>query len=374
LTSDISTQLRLTIDKSVLVDALTTVGRAVSTRSLVPALAGIKLQAETGALTLTGTDGDLTIRSKLAAEVESGGSIVVPGRLLADVARQLPAGDVSLAVEGGGTLAIECGAAAFKLRLLSAEDFPEIENVEGSTVSLPAAEFSATIDQVAGSASRDETRPHLTGILLSIDGDELRAVATDSYRLAVHKSKIEKVSDKRIEANVPARALQEATRIADGHEAISITLSERKIAFSAGETLLVSRLIDGDFPNFDQLLPDSYEHVLEIDVAELRDAVKRVSLLAQRNTPLKISLSEGELEVSAQTTDVGEARETLPAPDFSGEPLEIGFNPDFLRDGLDSVHTERAKFKLISAFRPGLIVAGENEEFLYLVMPIRLNN
>jgi DNA polymerase-3 subunit beta len=136
---------------------------------------------------------------------------------------------------------------------------------------------------------------------------------------------------------------------------------------------LVSRLIDGQFPDFEQLLPDSYEHVLDIDVSELHDAVKRVSLLAQRNTPLKVALSEGELEVSAQTTDIGEGRETLPAPDFSGDALEIGFNPDFLRDGLDSAHTERAKFKLISAFRPGLIVAGEDEEFLYLVMPIRLN-
>jgi DNA polymerase-3 subunit beta len=354
------------------VGALTTVGRAVSTRSIIPALSGIKLQGETGALTLTATDGDLSIRSRLSAEVESGGEIVVPGRLLADVAKQLPAGDVSLVVDSG-MLEIECGAAAFKLRLLAADDFPEIQAIEGSTVSLPAGEFSETIDQVAGSASRDETRPHLTGILLSIDGDELRAVATDSYRLAVHKSKIERVSDSRIEANVPARALQEATRVADGHDSISLTLSERQIAFSAGDTLLVSRLIDGEFPNFEQLLPDSYEHVLEIDVAELRDAVKRVSLLAQRNTPLKVSLSEGELEVSAQTTDVGEARETLPAPDFSGDPLEIGFNADFLRDGLDSAHTERAKFKLISAFRPGLIVAGENEEFLYLVMPIRLN-
>lgn len=245
--------------------------------------------------------------------------------------------------------------------------------IEGSTVSLPTSEFSETIEQVARSASRDETRPHLTGILLSVDGDKLRSVATDSYRLAVRTTKIEPPSAAPIEANVPARALQEATRIADGHEAITLTLSERQIAFQAGDSLLISRLIDGQFPDFEQLLPDSFEHVLEIDVAELHDAVRRVSLLAQRNKPLKISLSEGELEVSAQTTDVGEGHERLPAPDYAGDPLEIGFNPDFLRDGLDCVHTERAKFKLISAFRPGLITAGEDEEFIYLVMPIRLN-
>jgi DNA polymerase-3 subunit beta len=368
-----SSGLRLTVDRAIFVEALGAVGRAVSTRSIIPALSGIQLQAETGSLTLTATDGDISIRSKISAEVESGGSIVVPGRLLADVARQLPTGDVSLVVDGGGILAIDCGSASFKLRLLSAEDFPVVQPIEGSTVSLPVGEFSETIDQVARSASRDETRPHLTGILLSIDGDKLRSVATDSYRLAVRTTKIDPPVTEKIEANVPARALQEAVRIADGHDRVEITLAERQIAFSAGETLLVSRLIDGQFPDFEQLLPDSYEYELDIDTSELLDAVKRVSLLAQRNTPLKVSLSEGELEVSAQTTDIGEGRETLPAPDFTGDPLEIGFNPDFLRDGLDSAHTERAKFKLISAFRPGLIVAGDDDEFIYLVMPIRLN-
>jgi DNA polymerase-3 subunit beta len=373
LNSDGSSGLRLTVDRGVFVEALGAAGRAVSTRSIIPALSGIQLLAETGALTLTATDGDLSIRSKLPAEVESGGVIVVPGRLLADVARQLPPGDVSLVVNENGLLAIECGSASFKLRLLSGEDFPDVQAIAGSAVSLPVGEFSETIEQVARSASRDETRPHLTGILLSIEGDKLRSVATDSYRLAVRTTKIDPPVSEPIEANVPARALQEATRIADGHQTVEITLGERQISFSAGDTLLISRLIDGQFPDFEQLLPDSYEHVLEVDVAELLDAVKRVSLLAQRNTPLKVSLSEGELEVSAQTTDIGEGREVLPAPDFSGDPLEIGFNPDFLRDGLDCAHTERARFKLISAFRPGLIVAGEDDEFMYLVMPIRLN-
>lgn len=365
--------MRLTVDRVAFVDALASAGRAVSTRSIIPALSGVQLVAETGALTITATDGDISIRARITAEVESGGAIVVPGRLLADVARQLPAGDVSLVVGDAGLLELDCGSASFKLRLLAADDFPDVQPVDGSRVALPVGEFTETIEQVARSASRDETRPHLTGILLSIDGDNLRSVATDSYRLAVRTTKIEPPVSERIEANVPARALQEAVRVADGHDSVEITLSERQISFSAGDTLLVSRLIDGQFPDFEQLLPDSYEHVLEIDVAELHDAVKRVSLLAQRNTPLKVALSEGELEVSAQTTDIGEGREVLPAPDFTGDPLEIGFNPDFLRDGLDSAHTERAKFKLISAFRPGLIVAGDDEEFMYLVMPIRLN-
>lgn len=349
------------------------VSRAVSTRSIIPALSGIHILAETGGLTLTASDGDLSIRTRIDAEVEAGGAVVVPGRLLADVARQLPAGGVSIAVVEGGLLELRCGSASFKLRLLPADDFPPVNPLEGSSVELPVSEFSETIEQVAKSASRDETRPHLTGILISVEGDKLRSVATDSYRLAVRTTKIGSPVASRIEANVPARALQEAVRVAEGSDNVNITLTDRQIAFTTGATLLVSRLIDGQFPDFEQLLPDSYEHVLDIEVAELHDAVRRVSLLAQRNTPLKIALSDGELEVSAQTADVGEARETIPAPDFQGDPLEIGFNPDFLREGLDSVHTERARFKLISPFRPGLLVAGEEDEFMYLVMPIRLN-
>ncbi|MFY9488218.1 MAG: DNA polymerase III subunit beta [Solirubrobacterales bacterium] len=368
-----SSTLRLTVDRGVFVDALAIVGRAVSTRSIIPALAGIHLRAETGALTLTATDGDVSIRSKIPAAVESGGVIVVPGRLLADVARQLPTGEISITANETGVIDLECGSASFKLRLLAADDFPPVQPLEGALVELPVSQFAETIEQVAKSASRDETRPHLTGILISVDGDKLRAVATDSYRLAVRTTKIGSPLAERIEANVPARALQEAARVAEGAETVGITLTDRQIAFTTGETLLVSRLIDGQFPDFEQLIPDSYEHILDIDVSEVFDAVKRVSLLAQRNTPLKVALSDGELEVSAQTADIGEARERIPAPDFSGEPLEIGFNPDFLREGLDSAHTERARFKLISPFRPGLIVAGDDDEFMYLVMPIRLN-
>lgn len=365
--------LKLTVDHAAFVSALATVSRAVSTRSIIPALSGIHLFAETGSLRLTATDGDLSVRSRVPADVQNGGAVVVPGRLLADVARQLPTGDVSIATGEAGLLDLECGSASFKLRLLLADDFPLIQELEGSSIELPVSEFSETIDQVARSASRDETRPHLTGVLLSVDGDKLRAVATDSYRLAVRVTKIQSPVSSNIEANVPARALQEAVRIAEGSETVRITLTDRQIGFATDDSDLHSRLIDGQFPDFEQLLPDNYEHELQIDVAELHDAVKRVSLLAQRNTPLKIALREGELEVSAQTADIGEAHETIPTPDFTGEPLEIGFNPDFLREGLDSAHTERATFKLISAFRPGLIVAGDEGEFMYLVMPIRLN-
>jgi DNA polymerase-3 subunit beta len=176
------------------------------------------------------------------------------------------------------------------------------------------------------------------------------------------------------EANVPARALQELARIAQQAAADELTVGvrENQIVFEVDGTVLSSRLIDGQFPNYRQLLPESYEYELRLAAAELTEVVRRVSLLAQRNAPLRLSFKEGEVTVSAQTPDVGEASETLPVP-FSGEAFEIGFNPEFLRDGLESVGSEDILLKLISPLRPGLIQAGDDSGFVYLIMPIRLN-
>ncbi|MBJ7347593.1 MAG: DNA polymerase III subunit beta, partial [Thermoleophilaceae bacterium] len=215
--------------------------------------------------------------------------------------------------------------------------------------------------------------PHLTGILLSLRDGGLRTVATDSYRLAVKTTKLPQPTDISIEANVPAKALDEATRLASSSEQVVITLGERQIKFAAGAYELTSRLIDGQFPDFEQLLPDTYEHELDVDSAELIDAVRRVGLMAQRNTPLKLAFSEGELRISAQTADIGEGSETMPLANYVGDPIEIGFNAEFFREGLESSKSERVTLKLISPFRPGLIEAGEDGEFRYLVMPIRLN-
>ena len=199
-------------------------------------------------------------------------------------------------------------------------------------------------------------------------------VATDSYRLSVKETSLEQALDGELEANVPARTLQELGRVAgteDGAE-IEISALENQVVFSVGETVLSSRLVEGRFPNYRQLLPESFEHELRVSTAEVLEVVRRISLLAQKNAPLRLAFSEGALEVSAQTPDVGEASESLPVP-FKGEPLEIGFNPEFLRDGLESAESEDLVFKLISPLRPGLIQSGDDGGFTYLVMPIRLN-
>jgi DNA polymerase III subunit beta len=228
--------------------------------------------------------------------------------------------------------------------------------------------------KVARSASRDETRPVLTGILVSASGTELRMVATDSYRLSVKETTLESPLDGSFEANVPARALQELTRIVQhgSAEDLSVSVRANQVVFEAAGVVLSSRLIDGQFPNYRQLLPDAYEHDLQLAGTEITEVVRRISLLAQKNAPLRLAFSDGELTVSARTPDVGEAREALPVP-FQGEPLEIGFNPEFLRDGLEAVESGDVLLKLISPLRPGLIQAADGSGFQYLLMPIRLN-
>jgi DNA polymerase-3 subunit beta len=231
-----------------------------------------------------------------------------------------------------------------------------------------------TVLKVARSASRDETRPVLTGILVSASGEELRMVATDSYRLSVKETRLDAALDGSFEANVPARALQELTRIVQhsSAERIAVSLRSNQVVFEAGGVVLSSRLIDGQFPNVRQLLPEGWEHELRLDGTEISDVVRRISLLAQKNAPLRLSFAEGELTVSARTPDVGEARETVPVP-FQGEPFEIGFNPEFLRDGLEALESSDVLLKLISPLRPGLIEAADGSGFQYLLMPIRLN-
>jgi len=311
----------------------------------------------------------------LEAEIVRDGVVVLPARLLLDVVRSLPAPSLSLELRGAeNDVELVSGNATFHIRTLRTEDFPPFPEPDpGSAVTVPADAFVSTALKVAGSASRDETRPVLTGILVSASGRELRMVATDSYRLSVKETKLESELSSSFEVNVPARALQELARLVHGESGeLSISVRQNQVLFEAGRSVLSSRLIDGQFPNYSQLLPESFEHELKIAGPELTDVVRRISLLAQKNAPLRLAFTPGELTVSAETPDVGEARESLPVA-FQGEPLEIGFNPEFLRAGLEAVDEGDVLLKLISPLRPGLIEAADASGFLYLIMPIRLN-
>jgi DNA polymerase III subunit beta len=373
--------VKLSTSSADLLAQLQSVSRVASTRSAVQALSGVQLAATGEGVELRATDMEVALRVPLTAEVVREGTVVLPARLLLDVARSLPKGADSVSIElrpEQQDVEVIAGHAKFHLRTLRAEDFPPLPNrpdpAGDTVVTVPAAAFVETIEKVAKSASRDETRPILTGILVSANGADLRMVATDSYRLSVKETTLESPLEGGFEANVPARALEELRSVVGttGAEQIRIGVRANQVVFEIGGAVLSSRLIDGQFPNYNALLPETYEHQLRISGEELGDVVKRISLMAQKNAPLRLSFAEGELTVSAQTPDVGEASEPLPVP-FAGEPFEIGFNPEFLRDGLESVGSGDLVLKLISPLRPGLIEGADDSGFLYLIMPIRLN-
>src|SRR4051812_25129876 len=363
--------LRITVAKDELVAKLATVARGVSTRTTVLVLGGIQLRAEAGRLHLAATDMEVSLRASVDAQVSDEGSVVVPGRLLLDIARSLP--DSEVAIEHRpeeAVVVVAAGTANYRLHTYSSEDFPRLPEID--SVSLHAIDRDAlveTIGRVGRSASRDESRPVLTGILVRFEPGKMVMAATDGYRLAVKETPVEGTLPE-LEAIIPARALQELARIASGAEEVQLGLHENHVVFGADGTWLTTRRIDGQFPNYRQLLPEQFEHVLQLPREELLEVVRRVSLMAQRTSPLRLRFAEGELTVSAVTQDVGEAREALPAP-YNADALEIGFNAEFLRDGLDSVDSDTIKFKLISPLRPA-VLEGDADDYVYLIMPIRL--
>jgi DNA polymerase III subunit beta len=368
--------MKLSLTTADLLTQLQTVTRVASTRSAVQALSGVKVDAEDSPVRLLATDMDVGVSVPLSAEVSAPGSAVLPARLLLDVVRALQAPELSLELRAAqNDVELVCGSATFHLRLLRAEDFPKLPTPGGDTrVTLPSDAFVQTVTRVLRSASHDETRPVLTGILMSASGQSLRMVATDSYRLSVKETTLADELDGSLEANVPARALSELVRIAQqgAGETVAVSVGGNQAIFELGDVVLSTRLIDGQFPNYRQLLPETVEHELRIATTELTDVVRRIALLAQKNHPLRLSFSEGTLALSAQTPDVGEASESIPVP-FHGEAFEIGFNPEFLRDGLESIESDELVLKLISPLRPGLIESPEPGDFVYLLMPIRLN-
>jgi DNA polymerase-3 subunit beta len=368
--------VKLSISTTDLLAQLQTATRVASSRASVQALSGVMISAEGDRPLLLATDMEIGLRVPLPGEILHPGSAVLPARLVLEVVRSLPGEMVTLELRSHEQdVELISGSAKFHLRTLRAEDFPSLPDPDPATrMSLPTNVFVNTALQVSRSASKDETRPVLTGVLVSAGAQELTMVATDSYRLSVRHATLAAALEGTIEANVPARALQELARIVQSvsEQDLAVSMGQNQVVFEVGEIVLSSRLIDGQFPNYRQLLPESVEHELRLSSAEIADVVRRVSLLAQKNAPLRLSFSEGELTVSAQTPDVGEASEMLPVP-FSGEPFEIGFNPEFLRDGLESVESDELVLKLISPLRPGLIESPDGGEFVYLIMPIRLN-
>ncbi len=367
----VGTGLSVTCDRDELAATLGVVSRVVSSRGSVQVLSGVLLQPTEGGLNLAATDMELSLRTTLPARVEGDSSVVVPGKLLVDLVRLLPASEVTIAYRPeDGIVRISCGSYAGKLNVFSAEDFPRLPAIDLAPHTIETASLLETVDRVSRSASKDESRPVLTGILVRFEASRLTMAATDSYRLSFKSTPLEQAGPD-LEAIIPARALTELGRIASGTETISLGVSENTVVFGAGDTWLTTRRIDGQFPDVGRLLPDAFEAEIDLPRSELRDVVRRAGVLALRNAPLRLRFADGELTISAQSQDVGETVESLPVA-YTGDPLEIGFNAEFLADGIDSIAGDTVRLKLINPLRPGLITATDDDSFWYLIMPIRL--
>src|SRR5437762_7128605 len=305
--------VKITVSKDELVAALGVVARAVSTRTSVQILSGILLEAVGGELRLAATDMELSLRANVSAQVEGDGAIVLPGKTLADIARLLPADEVAIEHKPTESVVhVTSGSASYTLHTYNPEDFPRLPELEAvQTFSVDRESLLETISRVARAASRDESRPVLTGILVSFTGGKLVMAATDSYRLAVKETDLDGAVPE-LEAIVPGRALQELARIAGSGDTVSVGVHENQVVFATEGVWLTTRRIDGQFPNYRQLLPEQFEHELTLPRSELLDVVRRAAVMIQRATPLQLRFADGELTVIARTHEVGESRESMP--------------------------------------------------------------
>lgn len=362
--------MKFRCDRDALSEALQTVQRGVSSRPGIPALTGVLLEAnDDGRLTLTTTDLEVSARLAIDVTVSEAGVALVPARLLGDTVKSLSNAPIEFETDQSQAR-LRCAAYEGSLRLLPAEDFPGLQEPGGTRVEANAAAFAEAMSQVSRAASRDEARPVLTGVLLEVSREGCMLVATDSYRLAVRE--LVATADGEAKAIVPERAIAEAGRAAAADEkgTVEVLVDESQVSFRAGGLTLTSRLIEGEFPNYRQLLPEGHESRLTVSRQQLLDAVKRVGLLARDTTPVRLEFNALGVKLSSSSPDVGQAVETVEAR-YEGEDLTVAFNPQYLADGLNVAVGESVHLDVRDGLKPG-VLHGESEEFTYLVMPVRL--
>lgn len=361
--------MKLVCPREELSRGLQVVLRSVGARAGIPALSGVLMELDDEFLSLTTTDLELTTRSKVAITGEAGRT-VVPARLLAEIVRNLPSEDVEFVVDNG-TVKISGGRARFGLRSLQAEDFPKVELSEQTTsFVIPGDLLAEALGQVSPAASRDETRPVLTGVLFeSGEGADLNLVATDSYRLAVRSIAVDGASETKF--LVPARGVVEVARLAAGQD-VRVEVAQAQVAFHVGDVVVQSRLIEGEFPAYSQLLPQDLPNRLEIEKGPFLESLKRIAVLAQDATPVFVEFEADALRISCQSQGLGDAAEEIDGA-YTGEPMRVAFNPAYLETGVSAVDGDSVVIELSEPQRPALIRGAEGRDYQYLLMPIRVS-
>lgn len=363
--------MKFRCERDVLAEAVGSAARAATNRTgTLPVLAGIRMEIIGDVLTITGTDLELTIRLTVDVGGEVDGAAVVPARLVGDIVKSLPAGAVDVQLRDE-EMSISAGRSQFTVRPLSLEDYPAQGEPSAEAVVLPAGSVSEALHQVVRAASTDDARAVLTGVLLAAEDEGIRMVATDSYRLAVRDLPQSSMLGSGQKVLIPARALGELQRLIGDESDLSVRLGEREATFDVGNTRLSTRLIEGEFPNYRNLLPSSYPNLLTVGKAAMTEAIRRVKILAQDSTPIRLTLGGPTVRLSAITQDVGNAEEEIDAS-YEGDEMTVAFNPDYLAAGIEAIDSDDVTLATMDPMKPAVLRGVGQDDYLYLLMPVRV--
>jgi DNA polymerase-3 subunit beta len=367
--------MKFSVTKSEILKGLQTVLNVVPQRTTFPILSNVLVEAQKEGLSLSATDLDISMSTLVTASVNQQGAVTVPAKRVNEIARELPEGEIDVQ-EKEERVTISGGRSQFRLSGIPKSEFPELPTISKKNyMSVDSTLLTRAVEKTAFAASIDEMRPVLSGVLWHIGKSQTRMVATDGHRLALYKLDQRTVVEKDTEVNVPPKALYMMTRVAPEGTSVEVRFEEARVGFYVDSTEITARLVEGEFPDYEQVIPKDNDKIMRIAREELISALKRVSIFSNPNTHLtKLSLRKGKLELFAETAEIGEAKDEL-ACDYEGDNLDIGYNASYLLEILKRLDTEEVIFALSGPLSAGLITPGEQkdgEELLYLLMPIRL--
>lgn len=375
--------MKIRVERDVLAEAVAWVARSLPARPPAPVLAGLLLKAEDGALSFSSFDYEVSARVSVDAEVEEDGTVLVSGRLLADICRALPNRPVEISTDGV-RVTVLCGSSRFTLHTLPVEEYPALPQMPTATGTVPGEVFASAAAQVAIAAGRDDTLPVLTGVRIEIEGDTVTLASTDRYRFAVREFLWKPESpDASAVALVPAKTLLDTAKALTSGDTVTLALSgsgagEGLIGFEGAGRRTTTRLLEGDLPKYRTLFPTEFNSVATIETAPFVEAVKRVALVAERNTPVRLSFEQGVLILEAGSSDDAQAVERVDA-ELEGDEISIAFNPTFLLDGLSAIDSPVAQLSFTTSTKPALLNgkpakdAEADQAYKYLIMPVRLS-
>ncbi|MFI1969948.1 DNA polymerase III subunit beta [Streptomyces cinnamoneus] len=375
--------MKIRVERDVLAEAVAWAARSLPARPPVPVLAGLLLKAEDGTLSLSGFDYEVSARVSVEADVEEDGTVLVSGRLLADICRALPNRPVEISTDGV-RVTVVCGSSRFTLHTLPVEEYPALPQMPTATGTVPGEVFASAVAQVAIAAGRDDTLPVLTGVRIEIEGDTVTLASTDRYRFAVREFMWKpETPDTSAVALVPAKTLLDTAKSLSGGDTVSLALSgsgagEGLIGFEGAGRRTTTRLLEGDLPKYRTLFPTEFNSVAVIETAPFVEAVKRVALVAERNTPVRLSFEQGVLILEAGSSDDAQAVERVDAK-LDGDDISIAFNPGFLLEGLSAIDSPVAQLSFTTSTKPALLSgkpavdAEADDAYKYLIMPVRLS-